>query len=258
MTETKYYNLARMYTSTTGDSDVTLTVAVAGCKTFADAGVSDSEDVAYGLITYSVSTRLPVGSETGIGRYISSTLVFKRTSVESSTDSDNSAIDLTGLTQIYLAPPASKYTDGFNAFGQWRSPVDEVTIADVAQGTIPIDSATFDDYDLGNFVDSDDKVIIKEAGWYSISAVVGHYSNGSNYNGKIYAGFDGLGTDNIGEIRVYPTAFSINSDEFEISVPMFHATADNTSYIQIVMSNFTGQSIQGYLHMLSLIRWKKD
>ena len=111
MTESIYYNLARMTSLSTGDSDIVLAAAVVGCKTFADAGVSDSEDVEYGLITYSTSTRQPVGSETGTGRYISSGLVFKRTTVESSTDSDNSAIELTGNTQIYLNPLASWYNN---------------------------------------------------------------------------------------------------------------------------------------------------
>lgn len=257
MTETVYYNLARMTSLTTGDSDIIL-APLAGCRTFADAGVSDSEDVGYGLITYNTTTRQPTGSETGIGRYISSTLTFKRTSVEASTDSDNSTIDLTGRTEIYLCPPASKFNDGFNPFAEYLSPVDEVTITDGNSGTVPIDSATFDDYNLGTFVDSDDLVTIKKAGWYEIRAIVGHYSNGSDYNGKVFAGFINGGLVNTGEIRVYPLAMAINSDEFEISIPIFHATADNTSFVQIGISNFTGQSLQGYLNRLVIKRLKKD
>src|SRR5690349_10798432 len=112
-----YYNLARMTSNSTGDSDIVLGSAVNGCLTFALAGVSDSEDVEYGLITYSLSTKLPVGSEMGLGKYISSGTVFKRTTVYNSTDSDNSQIDLTGNTQIYLCP--SKLF--FNA--EFRNPV---------------------------------------------------------------------------------------------------------------------------------------
>jgi len=47
-----YKNLARMYTTTTGTGIVTLTTAVPGCKTFDDAGCSDSGEYEYGLITY--------------------------------------------------------------------------------------------------------------------------------------------------------------------------------------------------------------
>jgi len=108
-----YYNLARMNSNSTGDSDIVLGSAVNGCLTFALAGVSDSEDVEYGLTTYSISTKLPVGSEIGLGKYISSGTVFKRTTVYNSTDSDNSAIDLTGNTQIYLMPTALYYNTNF-------------------------------------------------------------------------------------------------------------------------------------------------
>lgn len=113
------YNLVRQVSSTTGDSDLTLGAAVNGCRTMALAGVSDSEEVDYGLITYSLSTRLPVGSETGRGKYIASGPTFKRTSVEASTDSDNSSIDCTGYTEIYITPPASF----FNAFLHTKAPV---------------------------------------------------------------------------------------------------------------------------------------
>lgn len=113
------YNLVRQVSTTTGDSDLTLGAAVAGCLTMALAGVSDSEDVYYGLITYSLSTRLPIGSETGTGRYISSGPTFKRTTVETSTDSDNTQIDCTGYTEVYITPPASY----FNAFLGTKAPV---------------------------------------------------------------------------------------------------------------------------------------
>lgn len=102
-----FYNLVRQVSNTTGDSDLTLGAAVGGFRTMADAGVSDSEDVEYSLITFSLSTRLPVRSECGTGRYIASGPVFKRTSVESSTDSDNSTVDCTGYTEIALGPTAS-------------------------------------------------------------------------------------------------------------------------------------------------------
>ncbi len=101
-----FYNLARMYSISTGDSDIVLSTAVPGCLTFALAGVSDSEDVEYGLISYSTATRLPIGGECGLGKYVASGTIFKRTTVYNSTDSDNSQIDLTGLTEIYLTPLA--------------------------------------------------------------------------------------------------------------------------------------------------------
>lgn len=102
-----FYDLVRMYTTTTGDSDVTLTTAVPGCKTFAQAGVADSEEINYGIVTYDLSTHRPIGTEIGIGKYIESGTVLKRTTVLSSisTDSDDTEdanITLTGLSEVYI------------------------------------------------------------------------------------------------------------------------------------------------------------
>ena len=108
-----FYNIARMYTTTTGDSDVTLTTAVPGCKSFADVGVADSEVIHYGIISYNINTHRPEKSEVGIGKYIASGTVLKRTTVEVSTDSDDGNIDLSGLAEVYLCPIASD----FNGFG---------------------------------------------------------------------------------------------------------------------------------------------
>lgn len=103
-----FYNLVGQQTTTTGDSDITLGPAVASFRTMAQAGVSDSEDVDYLIVTFSLSTRLPTGREMGVGRYIASGPTFKRTTVESSTDSD-AHLDLTGYSEIYITPPASFY-----------------------------------------------------------------------------------------------------------------------------------------------------
>lgn len=254
----KYYNLARMYTTTTGDSDVTLGEAVPGCKTFALAGVSDSEEVGYGLITYSLTTRRAVGSETGIGKYISSGPVFKRTTVHSSTDSDDSAIDLTGLTEIYITPPASQFNIAFIPFARYGATGD-VTLADAASGIIPIDSATIDDYSLVTLTDSDEKLTIREAGWYEISASVGHFSNGAAYSGRVLVGYEVTGAiDARAESRTYPAADSISTDDFLIHIPLTHVTADNTSFIQLPVTNFTGQSTTFYLNYVSIKRLKED
>lgn len=95
-------DLARMYTTTTGTGNVTLTTAVPGCKTFAASGISDSDTVNYGIITYDLTTHRPLRSETGLGKYIASGTILQRNTVLHSTDSDDSAIDLTGLSEVYI------------------------------------------------------------------------------------------------------------------------------------------------------------
>ena len=45
----KLYNLARMRTLTTGTGAVILDSAIAGCISFADAGVQNGDQVSYGI-----------------------------------------------------------------------------------------------------------------------------------------------------------------------------------------------------------------
>jgi hypothetical protein len=102
------YNLARMYTTTTGTGTVTLTTAVAGCLTFDLAGVSNGETVNYGIITYDTASHRPTHSEVGTGVYTTIGTTLTRASIEKSTNG-GSAITLTGLSEVYICPPASFY-----------------------------------------------------------------------------------------------------------------------------------------------------
>ena len=106
----KFYNLPRMYSTTTGDSDATLTTAVPGCKTFEQAGFSSSDELNYGIITYDTATHRPTGTEVGLGKYLSSdsdggpylqrTTVYSSISLDSD-DTEDANITLTGLSEIY-------------------------------------------------------------------------------------------------------------------------------------------------------------
>lgn len=105
-----FYDITRMYSTTTGDSDIELSTAVPGCKTFAQAGIADSQEINYGIVTFNLTTHRPVGMEVGTGKYNSSDSnggpYLRRTSVISSILSSDSAedvnIDLTGLSEIYI------------------------------------------------------------------------------------------------------------------------------------------------------------
>lgn len=89
----KLYNIARMTTATTGTGTITLGSAVSGYLTFALAGVSDGETIAYGI-------KDGTNSEVGIGTYTSSGTTLTR-SVTKSTNSD-SAINLSGTAEVYI------------------------------------------------------------------------------------------------------------------------------------------------------------
>lgn len=101
-----FHNLAREYTETTGTSDCVLTTAVPGCNTWDNAGVTNGEVVNYGIITYSLTTHRPTHTEIGTGTYTTSTKTLARTTVHSSTNS-GSKITLTGLSEVFITPPAS-------------------------------------------------------------------------------------------------------------------------------------------------------
>lgn len=87
------YNLARVSTATTGTGTITLGSAISGFLTFALAGVSNGETVAYGISD-------GANSEVGTGVYTTAGTTLTR-SVTTSTNS-NAAINLSGTAQVYI------------------------------------------------------------------------------------------------------------------------------------------------------------
>lgn len=94
----KLYNLARVRTATTGTGTMTLGSAVTGFLTFAQAGVSNGDVVAY-------SIRDGASSEIGYGTYTSASLTLSRT-VRKSTNSD-ALISLSGNAEVLITPSAA-------------------------------------------------------------------------------------------------------------------------------------------------------
>lgn len=89
----KLYNIARMSCATVGTGTAVLVAAVSGYLTFANAGVSSGETVAYGI-------RDGAGSECGTGTYTLIGLTLTR-SVTKSTNSD-AAISLSGTAEVFI------------------------------------------------------------------------------------------------------------------------------------------------------------
>lgn len=243
----KFYNLVRMNSASTGDSDIILTTAVAGCKTFADAGVSDSEDVNYGLITYSLTTRQPVGSETGLGKYISSGTVFKRTTVESSTDSDNSAIDLTGITQIYITPPASRLNGFLGPFAVYYGSSSDVSDG-VDNSVIALDTEWVDQMGIASV--SGNSVTVVDKGLYlvHINVIV---TAASPFNGRVNVVWNGYGSNvQLG----FTTAMGIQSTYIQLGPTYFNAANDNTNLDTVTISNHLGVTITPSIDQFIVMR----
>lgn len=89
------FDLVRMTTSTTGTGTITLTSAVSGFKSFADAGVADGELVSYAILNGS-------NRETGWGQYTVSGTTLTR-NVINSTNSD-ALLNLSGTSEVFITP----------------------------------------------------------------------------------------------------------------------------------------------------------
>lgn len=93
----KLFNLARMTTATVGTGTITLGAAVSGFLTFANAGVSNSDVVSYGI-------RDGANSEVGTGTYTTAGTTLTRT-VTKSTNA-NAAISLSGTAEVFITARA--------------------------------------------------------------------------------------------------------------------------------------------------------
>lgn len=101
------YNLARMTSTTTGSSNITLGSAYAGFLTFAQAGVAGGEQVYYAINDPGTS---PTQSEIGYATYNSSnTTLTDRTPLTST--SSNAAITLSGNAHVFISPPKQAWRE---------------------------------------------------------------------------------------------------------------------------------------------------
>jgi len=94
----KYVNRAKMDTATTGTGTITLGSAVSGYQSFADAGVSDADEVRYVVED-------GANWEVGIGTYTASGTTLSRDTIEGSSNS-GSAITLSGSAEVYVGASA--------------------------------------------------------------------------------------------------------------------------------------------------------
>jgi hypothetical protein len=93
----KLFDLARVATATTGTGTITLGLPITGYLTFALAGASDGDTVAYGIAD-------GTNSEVGTGVYTASGPTLTRTVTKST--NNNSAIGLSGSAQVFVTARA--------------------------------------------------------------------------------------------------------------------------------------------------------
>jgi hypothetical protein len=93
----KLYDLARMTTATVGTGTITLGSPVSGFLSFAAAGASNGDDIAYAISD-------GANSEIGHGTYSTSGTTLTRTVLFST--NANAAISLSGNAQVFITPSA--------------------------------------------------------------------------------------------------------------------------------------------------------
>lgn len=104
MASGKLYNLAKMNTATTGTGTITLSTAVSGFLSFADAGATNGE-----VVTYVIEEG--ANREIGYGTYTSSGTTLTR-NVLKSTNSD-SAISLSGSATVGITAARENFLEWF-------------------------------------------------------------------------------------------------------------------------------------------------
>lgn len=102
----KLYNLARMYSNTTGTGALALSATVPGALSFSGAGVQDGDIVSYGIKD---GTR----SEVGRGVYSASGPTLTRAALKST--NDNEEINIFGpLAEVFITVLAEDFDDRFD------------------------------------------------------------------------------------------------------------------------------------------------
>ncbi len=91
----EFKDRVRVYTATTGTSDLTLGAAFPGYRTFSSASVTNGATVKYTL-------EEGVAWEVGVGTYNSGTGVLARTTVEASSAGGTTKITLTGSATVWI------------------------------------------------------------------------------------------------------------------------------------------------------------
>lgn len=185
------HNLACETSLTTGTSDAVLAVAVAGCNTFALAGVVNGESVNYAITTYDLITHRPTHREVGTGTYTTATKTVARTTVVSSTNA-GAKIVMTGLSDVAILPQASEIGGGgggisFALYSNTDSTIDSI----VDTGSAYPMTLTTEVLDTDNlFTLAANELTVATAGIYYITAGL-HITTATAFgNGIIYFYYD--------------------------------------------------------------------
>ncbi len=157
----KLVNRAKMTTATTGTGTITLGSAVDGFQTFAAAGVSDGDTVAY---TIEDGTDWEIGT----GTYTASGTTLTRTVSESS--NADAAINLSGSATVFVTARA----EDFQQVKQISIALSDTTtnVTPDAWVDVPLDGAVAGDSGAYAVSTASDEITVPDSGWYRVTAVL--------------------------------------------------------------------------------------
>ena len=235
MALTGRHNIAKMYSTTTGDGTLTLTTAVPLCNTFANAGVVDGETVTYVITDPGIS-----GREVGRGVYTSSGTTLTRATVLSSTNG-GSKISCSGRQTVAITLAAEDvqpfaayyYNGGFNSVN------DGVTAS-----TLSIDTEWVDDFALASL--SSNTVVIAKKGWYELNLSVYYQSATTAFDGRVKL-IMGAWEASHG----YTSAMDITTNQFWLT-GLIEATTDAHVVGPVQLTNHSGVVVQAYVYELTV------
>lgn len=249
-----FYNLARMYTETTGTGTVTLTTAVPGCLTFDLAGVSNGATVQYSIITYDTDTHRATHTEVGTGTYTASGTTLTRTTVEKSTNSNNK-ITLTGLSEVMLAPLASDF-NGFGgsggvSFASYKNngAADTATASGGSVDPINLDTEVIDADSIATL--ASDVITVAGSGYYLCSLQLNIVSDGAiTANGTFTIEINTTGGD------IYTNVPVVNGINYTDGVFFLQGlvSLSATNVVSASFTNNTNKDIDVYIYELTLLK----
>lgn len=224
-----FRNLARELTTTTGTSDCVLSGAVDGYNTWENAGITNSEIVRYGLVTYSTTSNRPTHREIGIGSYNTGTNTLTRSSVESSTNA-GSKITLTGLSHAYIVPSRKDIP----VFAAYYGALQTVNSA-VTDTLLDISTEWSDDIGLATL--ASDVITVNYPCWLKVCASFS-FSSATAFNGLIHIEQVQYG---LSKREGYSTADNILSDTIFVGPITFDVST--TQAISFQVDNLLGSNI---------------
>jgi len=223
-------------TETTGDSDLVLTGAMSGFRSFADIGDGKST-------YYALEDGDSTAFEVGVGTYTASGTVLSRDNVIASTAVGNAKITLSGTSTVFCTYPAGESVHGIGS-GASMTQTSSQAISTGALYQITFDTTSAPGFAaVGGAVVADtsnNKLTLKEKGLYFVSAHLGAQNGDAVYPSGFWLTI-GTGTTLGTQFAMTYTENNISSNSFGVvTTPYYVASPDDDLYMNVWFESSSG------------------